>query len=133
MILKNKLFIYLFLLQLCTQFVGILCISSGANEPIPDNELQLTAKDCSLQYCADKDGMALWLSLQNICVKENANPYFLEIDHQTYYQQNNVLSPFVTGSICASISLISFLMGYLISQQEVKKNKYSELKMIEDE
>ncbi len=112
---------------------GIFCISSGANEPIADNELQLTAKDCSMQYCADKDGMALWLSLQNACAKENANPYFLEIDHQTYYQQNNVLSPFVTGSICASISLISFLMGYLISQQEVKKNKYSELKMIEDE
>ncbi len=31
-----------------------VAISSGANEPIADNELGLTAKDCALQYCADK-------------------------------------------------------------------------------
>ncbi len=124
--LKIKLLLLLF------YFVTIYSISSSSNEPIADNELQLTAKDCSMQYCANKDGMALWLSLQNACAKENANPYFLEIDHQTYYQKNNELSPFVTGSICASISLISFLMGYMISQQKVNKNKYSELKMIEE-
>ena len=31
-------------------------ISTGANEPIADNELGLMAKDCSRQYCEIKDG-----------------------------------------------------------------------------
>jgi hypothetical protein len=42
-------------------------ISSGANEPIADNELGLTAKDCALQYCEELDALALWLTLVDPC------------------------------------------------------------------
>lgn len=42
-------------------------ISSGANEPIADNELGLTAKDCALQYCEELDALGLWLSLVDVC------------------------------------------------------------------
>lgn len=47
--------------------VGVQAISSGANEPIADNELGLTAKDCAMQYCEDLDALALWLSLVDVC------------------------------------------------------------------
>ncbi len=49
-------------------------ISSGANEPISDNELGLTARDCALQYCNSKNGYELWLTLQKRCVLK-PNPY----------------------------------------------------------
>ena len=47
--------------------VGVQAISSGANEPIADNELGLTAKDCALQYCEELDALALWLTLVDVC------------------------------------------------------------------
>lgn len=53
---------------------SILTISSSANEPIADNELGLTARDCALQYCKSKNGYELWLTLQKRC-KEHPNPY----------------------------------------------------------
>ncbi len=46
---------------------SVQAISSGANEPIADNELGLTAKDCALQYCEELDALALWLSLVDVC------------------------------------------------------------------
>jgi hypothetical protein len=59
-------------------FLGLItytyAISSGANEPIADNELQLIAKDCALQYCKTKNGYELWVALQKRC-KERPNPY----------------------------------------------------------
>jgi hypothetical protein len=115
--LKIKLFLLLF------YFKTIYSISSSSNEPLPPNELGETAKDCSLQYCTDKDGMALWLSLQNVCMKMSANPYFFEInDHVTSsHMENNGLSPLTLGSIFACISLISFFMGYMISQDNIQK------------
>ncbi len=118
----NKLFIYLFLLQLSIQFVGIFCISSGANEPIADNQLQLIAKDCAMQYCVDRDGLSLWLSLQNICSGQNANPYFLEINSNV----SNDFSPFLVGTLCAMTSFISFLFGYSIGHTSFVYSKVKE-------
>ncbi len=125
--LKNNLFIYLFLLQLSIQFVEIFCISSGANEPIADNELGLTAKDCSMQHCLEKDGLALWLSLQNICSGVSANPYFLEINNSETTIHNNY-SPLVVGSLCAMASLVSLILGYSIGHTYHKPFVYSKVK-----
>ena len=65
-----KYITYVILYKVCE----VYAVASGANEPIADNELGLTAKDCALQYCTEKDGMSLWLSLVNQCVS-NPNPY----------------------------------------------------------
>lgn len=57
------------------EFLTYTCaISSGANEPISDNELGLTARDCALQYCNSKNGYELWVTLQKRCVFK-PNPY----------------------------------------------------------
>ena len=42
-------------------------ISNGANEPIADNELGLTTKDCALQYCESLDALGLWLTFVSEC------------------------------------------------------------------
>lgn len=145
---KNKLF--LFLLQLSTQFFGIMCISNGANEPIADNELGLTSKDCSMQFCVEKDSLGLWLSLQNTC-SQNANPYFLEINSQEtiiqetnytsllyankgYYAlaHNNNVSPIVSASLCALSSICSLMLGYVIAHHYHKKIVYTQVKEEDD-
>ncbi len=127
---KNKLFIYLFLLQLYIQFVGIMCISSGANEPIADNELGLTAKDCSMQFCIEKDSLGLWLSLQNKCL-QNANPYFLEINNSEK-NISNEYSSIVAGSLCAMASLVSLILGYTVGHTYYKPFGYLKVKEEDD-
>lgn len=114
-IFKIKLFLALFLIKI----IGILCISNGANEPISDNTLQLVSKDCSMQYCLEKDSLSLWLSLQNVCVGKNANPYFLEINNQ---ETEYLVAPIICASLCGMISLISFIFGYILSHQYYNKN-----------
>lgn len=101
-------------------------ISNGANEPIPDNELQLRAKDCALQYCETKDGLALWLSLSNVCSGKSANPYFIEIGEEEEESTSTEISPFIAGSICAAISATSFFLGYSLSSSS-KKHIYSQI------
>ncbi len=102
----------------------VYAISSGANEPIADNELGLTAKDCALQYCEEKDGMALWLTLVNECVG-SPNPYFIEKNTgQNQGSQVNQLlgvSPIIAGSICAMVGVIGLLFGYVVGTYENTK------------
>lgn len=121
---KIKLFIVLFLIKI----IEILCISSGANEAIPDNPLQLIAKDCSMQMCIDRNGLSLWLSLQNVCSGTSANPYFLEINsNETII--DNIYSPIVVGSLCAMSSIISLFIGYNYAYfYNNNRNKYFLLK-----
>lgn len=45
----------------------VRAISNGANEPIADNELGLTTKDCALQYCETMDALALWMTFVSEC------------------------------------------------------------------
>lgn len=126
-IFKIKLFLALFLIKI----IGILCISSGANEPIQDNPLQLIAKDCSMQMCVDRDGISLWLSLQNVCSGQNANPYFFEINSQETTIQYNV-SPIVSASLCALSSVCSLILGYTIGHTYHKSFVYSKVKEEDD-
>ncbi len=128
---KNNLFIYLFLLQLSTQFIGIICISSGANEPIADNELGLTAKDCSMQHCLEKDALGLWLSLEAVCSGVSANPYFLKMNNSETTIHNNY-SPHVVGSLCAMASVISLILGYNVGHSYHKSFVYSKVKEEDD-
>jgi hypothetical protein len=51
---------------LCIPMVAY-AISNGANEPIADNELGLTTKDCALQYCESLDALGLWLTIVSEC------------------------------------------------------------------
>ncbi len=65
---KNYKMIRLRLFFVTSVLIATACaISSGANEPIADNELGVTAKDCALQYCEELDALALWLSLVDVC------------------------------------------------------------------
>lgn len=126
-----KYFTYIILYKVCE----VYAISSGANEPIADNELGLTAKDCALQYCTEKDGMSLWLSLVNQCVS-NPNPYFRQKTHkEEIVQEVNsneiILTPFIVGSVCASMSLVSFLLGYTIKTNS--KNGYQKVNMRDED
>ena len=129
--LKNNLFTYLFLLQLSTQFIGIWSISSGANEPIADNELGLTSKDCSMQHCLEKDALGLWLSLEAVCSGVSANPYFLEINNSEITIDNNY-SPLVVGSLCAMASVVSLILGYTVGHSYHKSFVYSKVKEEDD-
>ncbi len=54
------------ILLLCT-FGLARAISNGANEPIADNELGLTTKDCAMQYCESLDALALWMTFVSVC------------------------------------------------------------------
>jgi hypothetical protein len=54
-------------LHVLATVTAVSAISSGANEPIADNELGLTTKDCALQYCKELDALALWLTFVNEC------------------------------------------------------------------
>ncbi len=124
---------YVILYKVCE----VYAISSGANEPIADNELGLTAKDCALQYCTEKDGMSLWLSLVNQCVS-NPNPYFRQKTTRENYEEVDVktdefiITPLVSGSVCAAMSLISFMLGYSYYRYDKIKNGYQKVNMREE-
>lgn len=123
----NKYFILFYIANIL--FINVESISTGANEPIADNQLGLTAKDCALQYCSSKDGMVLWLTLMNVCVSD-PNPYFIEknkdneviviskmidYDYSLSNSMNFHIDKFVGASLIATCSLMSFFIGYITS------------------
>lgn len=104
-------------------------ISNGANEPIEWTDFGLITRDCALQYCETKDGLALWLSLSNVCSGNGANPYFMEIGEEEESTSTEI-DPFIAGSICATISATSFFLGYSLSSTSKKQSRsYSLLPM----
>ena len=119
--------IQLFLALFFMKMIGIFAISSSSNEPIADNPLQLISRDCALQYCSERDGLSLWLTLQNACLRESANPYFLEhVERHSEYMET--LSPFTSGTMCAFVAFVSFFLGYMISAKE-KKGRIEDYKI----
>ncbi len=114
-------------------------ISTGANEPIADNELGLMAKDCSRQYCDIKDGLQLWLTLVDECVS-NPNPYLMEmkenrIRREEYIRESERVklvenfetfdmekkySPMLSGYICSTVAFVGFYTGVLLGKKERK-------------
>jgi hypothetical protein len=111
----------------------VYAISNGANEPIADNQLGLTAKDCALQFCQDKDGMALWLSLVQECSAIHANPYFKEEVKESVCFRNEseeviVVTPMTAGMICSMMSLVSVFVGYGMYDIFYKKENKEEIR-----
>ena len=103
--------------------IAVHAISNGANEPIADNQLGLTAKDCALQFCEEKDGMALWMTLVQQCNEMHTNPYFKEEFHKNgpiCFQQENkdfIITPGVSGMMCSMMSFIGLIMGYSFAEK----------------
>ncbi len=119
-VIKQKL--QIFTICFISLLKGTLAISNGANEPIADNELGLTAKDCALQYCDSKDGMALWMTLVNECISK-PNPYFM-----TIVEQNNPIktcefiygtgiTPFILGSLMGFMAFVGFNVGVFLKER----------------
>lgn len=111
----------------------VYAISNGANEPIADNQLGLTAKDCALQFCQDKDGMALWLSLVQECSAMYANPYFKqEVKESVCFKNESEevirVTPMTAGMICSMMSLISMFVGYGMYDIFYKKKNKEEIR-----
>ncbi len=120
---------------------NIFAISTGANEPIADNQLGLTAKDCALQYCTTKDGMALWLTLVNECVS-NPNPYLVnikgfneekEIENELNKNPSindflmDKVDPMTGGFVCSLMSMFGLLLGYVLGIKLEYDNQYIQL------
>jgi hypothetical protein len=126
---------YLFLVIGTIGLSYVIAISSGANEPIADNELGLTAKDCALQYCTEKDGMALWLTLVNDCV-ESPNPYFMVKKNFETTPSNYIIygqvTRFVAGSICSMFGVLGLITGYILGSYK-NKNEIKYTKISQDE
>lgn len=125
-------------MRLLLVFLGLACTSlvagksSGANEPIADNELGLTAQDCALQYCSNKDGLALWLVLSTSCLADfpyhgidadNGESFLMSADPSGISEFTGVLkwTPTVAGSICAIVGLVGLLMGYSTGVRQASK------------
>ncbi len=127
----TKPFVVLVLIFVCVQ-----AISSGANEPIADNELGLTAKDCAKQYCEQKDGLGLWLTLVNECV-DSPNPYFVEkinkinnIDTNSIFEEG--VKPIVVGGISAILGIVGLILGYTLGTTHgLHSFKYKKISTIE--
>lgn len=82
---------------------------AGSNEPIADNELGLTAKDCASQYCASKDGLGLWMTLEQMCMTD-PNPYLVaQVDQAV---SPSAWSPTVVGALSAVMGVVGMMVGF---------------------
>ncbi len=72
-----------------------------ANEPIQDNILGLFANQCASQFCKDKDGLELWLTL---------------------YQARNIeytptkFTPLEVANLCVMMAIAGFTLGFLLEK-----------------
>eukprot|EP00613_Pedinella_sp_CCMP2098_P003201 CAMPEP_0171616902 /NCGR_PEP_ID=MMETSP0990-20121206/13767_1 /TAXON_ID=483369 /ORGANISM="non described non described, Strain CCMP2098" /LENGTH=121 /DNA_ID=CAMNT_0012181283 /DNA_START=67 /DNA_END=432 /DNA_ORIENTATION=- len=96
-------------------------VSGGANEPIADNELGLTAKSCAESYCADsgKDGLQLWLSVYGGCGMNEAptaGKKGLEAGTTQLIDEDKTAetrwSPTTVGSLSAVMASVGLMMGF---------------------
>ncbi len=78
------------------------------NEPVPLSYFGNYVDNCSNQFCKDKDGLELWLSLVNEC---------------SYgYNENNLISlqssnnsPLFCGIVSSLFGLLCFMIGFVVS------------------
>jgi hypothetical protein len=89
----------MFLLIVSALYFGL--VGAGPNEPIPDNELGLYANQCATQFCHEKDGLELWLSLYQARNVEYVEP---------------VWSPFEVANLCVMTAISGFTLGFLIQK-----------------
>ncbi len=89
---------------------AVVHVCAGANEPIADNELGLTARDCAASYCTSKDGMELWLSLSQACAA-TANPYFAA--RPVSKPAEALWTPVAVGTVSAAVALAGLALGFV--------------------
>ena len=117
------------LLLLCLFFGTFVFYASafGANNPIADNELGLTAKACSSLYCNTKDGLGLWVSLEEICMAEKANPYLAKLNSvasSSTSSSEEGYSKNVVGMVCAFMGVVGLTIGYKLADKKMVKRHY---------
>ena len=86
---------------------------TGANEPIADNELGLTAKACAEAHCASKDGLELWLTLQRECTADQTT--FLaakEVNEAKRAEAAALWSPTAVGTVSALVGVLGLVAGF---------------------
>ena len=69
-------------------------------------ELGLVANECA-NYCNDKDGLELWLSLVEVCNQVTLNTF------NTQITMDALNTPLYSGIVCAICSLVFFTIGYI--------------------
>ena len=114
------------------KFIGVLLglaglvatvqAGAGANQPIPDNDLGLTAKDCS-HYCEAKDGLQLWMSIEGHCMSSSmrytsssssssASKKKTKLAAKSSSSSDETIwSPTMVGSMSAVTGLLGMLVG----------------------
>jgi len=93
---------------------------TGANEPIADNELGLTAKACAEAHCSSKDGLELWLSFSSECLAaESMNPYFAAKDSASS-EEAALWAPAHVGAVSAVVAVSALMVGFAQGVKSVR-------------
>lgn len=95
----------------------VAIVHGGANDPIADNELGLTAKECS-KFCSAKDGLQLWLSFGELCMEARTISPTTGISLSTESAKESsskqqVWSPATVGSVSAVMGGMCMLVGLM--------------------
>jgi hypothetical protein len=94
---------------------------TGANEPIADNELGLTAKACAETYCSAKDGLELWLSFSGVCLAaETQNPYLMSKETSAAAASPALWAPAHVGAVSAVVAVAALMAGFAQGVKSVR-------------
>mmetsp|Transcript_7916 Transcript_7916/g.10530 ORF Transcript_7916/g.10530 Transcript_7916/m.10530 type:complete len:146 (-) Transcript_7916:488-925(-) len=123
---KFQLFLtrYIFIILFLSTQIFPVFGSKRANDPVEDNVLGLTTRDCAKKYCIDKPALDLWLSLQEVCYPTgdlDAAKHFRENRETKMYAKestkgtdslNQPLSSTMVGAICAVTGVLGMMIGF---------------------
>lgn len=91
----------------------VAIVHGGANDPIADNELGLTAKECS-KFCSAKDGLQLWLSFGESCMEASATTTAgLSLATKSSSKKQEVWSPTTVGAVSAVMGGMCMFVGLM--------------------
>lgn len=116
---------YFYYLLILTFLLPCYTISININEHIADNELDLITKDCALQYCVEKNDMALCVKLVNQCVS-NPNQYLINQIDINKQNRLDYVTKFVGGLICTISCLFGIIFGYFSTNQKIFSLNYED-------
>jgi hypothetical protein len=82
-------------------------------------EVGLRSRGCASSFCANKDGLELWLSLEKQCFGEQANPYFVEQTSQSQSTSPALWSPTSAGALSALLGVSAFVVGIALGTKSI--------------
>ena len=105
-------------------------VRGGANEPIADNLLGLTAKACAEKFCQSKNGLELWIALSPLCDSEATEtaPWPSTSDglengtSQARVSARRLWDATTVGTASALASVAGFLAGFAAGIQGTLKD-----------